>query len=358
MSERIQKYLATLGVASRREIERMIDEGRIIVNGKSATPGQQVDARDTVKIDGKPIAMQRKAEPPRVLVYKKRVGEIVTRDDPEGRRTVFRKLPKLASGRWIAVGRLDINTSGLLLFTNHGELARRLTHPSFEIPRTYAARVLGTVDDAVLARWKSGVELDDGVARFERVEQGGESGLAGEELEGANQWYTVTVREGRNRLVRRLIESQKLQVSRLIRVRYGPIDLGRGIKSGSAREATPAELLALFDATGLDSGELETAAGRRKPVRQAADVAGKREVKPTFERSSRRTARPATAKRDERQDDAPRRDKPSAPRNAGPARSAAPSARPSARPAARPAARPSTRAAAPRKPRPKPTRRG
>lgn len=258
MSERIQKLLATAGVASRREIERLIDEGRILVNGKPAELGQKVDHEDHIRVDGRPVSLKRKAEPARVLIYKKRVGELVTRDDPEGRRTVFRKLPKLESGRWIAVGRLDINTSGLLLFTNHGELARRLTHPSFEIPRTYAVRVLGTVDDGVIARWKAGVELDDGVARFERVEAG-----ENEDGEGANQWFHVSVREGRNRLVRRLIESQDLQVSRLIRISYGPIELGRGIKSGTAREATPAELLTLLDAVGLSEAEAGLEAKRR-----------------------------------------------------------------------------------------------
>lgn len=270
MSERIQKFLATLGVASRREIERMIDEGRIIVNGQPAVAGQHIDERDNVRIDGRPIAMQRKAEPARVLIYKKRTGELVTRDDPEGRRTVFRKLPKLGSGRWIAIGRLDINTSGLLLFTNHGELARRLTHPSFEVPRTYAVRVLGTVDDAVISRWKTGVELEDGKARFERVEVG-----VNEDGEGANQWYHVTVREGRNRLVRRLIESQKLQVSRLIRISYGPIELGRGIKSSTAREATPAELLALLDAVQLSENDAGLASSKpqRRSARGRADTA-------------------------------------------------------------------------------------
>ncbi|MFT4047259.1 MAG: pseudouridine synthase [Solimonas sp.] len=249
MSERIQKLLATAGVASRREIERLIAEGRILVNGRPAEAGQRVDHDDHIRVDGRTIALKRKAQAARVLIYKKRTGELVTRDDPEGRRTVFRKLPRLESGRWIAVGRLDINTSGLLLFTNHGELARRLTHPSFEIPRTYAVRVLGTVDDGVIARWKAGVELDDGVARFERVE------TIDEEGEAANQWFHVSVREGRNRLVRRLIESQGLQVSRLIRISYGPIELGRGNKSGTAREATPAELLALLDAVGLSEAE-------------------------------------------------------------------------------------------------------
>lgn len=270
MSERIQKFLATLGVASRREIERMIDEGRIVVNGQPAVAGQHIDQTDNVRIDGRPIAMQRKAEPARVLIYKKRTGELVTRDDPEGRRTVFRKLPKLSSGRWIAIGRLDINTSGLLLFTNHGELARRLTHPSFEVPRTYAVRVLGTVDNEVISRWKGGVELEDGKAKFERVEAG-----VNEDGEGANQWYHVTVREGRNRLVRRLIESQKLQVSRLIRISYGPIELGRGIKSGTAREATLVELLALLDAVQLSEADAGIASDKpqRRTTRGKPDAA-------------------------------------------------------------------------------------
>lgn len=359
MSERIQKFLATLGIASRREIERMIDEGRIIVNGAAATPGQQIDDSDNVRVDGRPIGMQRKAEPTRALIYKKRTGELVTRDDPEGRRTVFRKLPKLATGRWIAVGRLDINTSGLLLFTNHGELARRLTHPSFEIPRTYAVRILGTVDDAVITRWKAGVDLDDGKARFERVETGGASGLSAEDNEGgANQWFRVTVREGRNRLVRRLIESQKLQVSRLIRVSYGPIELGRGIKSGTARDATPAEMLALLDATGLseDDAGLSAAAAKRgsKPGSRAPQKSATRRgespaPRNTAARDGKRPPRAGARGRDDEARPArPSRVSPSSRRGAS-----SPSAPRSASPARPTAGRP-----APRKPRPKPTRRG
>lgn len=266
MSERIQKALATAGVASRREIERLIAEGRITVNGKLAEVGQKVDASDHIRLDNRPVSVPEAAERPRVLLYKKRVGEIVTRDDPEGRRTVFRKLPDLKQGRWIAVGRLDLNTSGLLLFTNHGELARRLTHPSFEIPRVYAVRVLGTVDEAVIRRLTTGVELEDGVGRFVRMEPGDN-----EDGEGANQWYRVVVREGRNRFVRRMIESQDLQVSRLIRTAYGPLELGRGIKSGSAREAEPEELLALLDAVGMK--EESRAAGRRAASRRDAERA-------------------------------------------------------------------------------------
>lgn len=246
MSERIQKVLATAGIASRRAIEQMIAEGRILVNGRPAEIGQKIDHDDKVRVDGKPIKLSRKDEKTRVLLYKKRVGEIVTREDPDGRRTVFRKLPELNSGRWIAIGRLDINTSGLLLLTNNGELARRLTHPSFEISRHYAARILGEMTPEKLTNLRKGVKLEDGVARFESIEVG-----VNEDGEGANQWYEVLVREGRNRLVRRLFESQDLQVSRLIRTAYGPLHLGGGIKSGSARDATPEELRLILDAVDL-----------------------------------------------------------------------------------------------------------
>ncbi|HEX4896615.1 MAG TPA: pseudouridine synthase [Solimonas sp.] len=286
--ERIQKALATAGVASRREIERMIEEGRITVNGQPATPGQRVEAKDRIRVDERSVQLQLEPERIRVLLYKKQVGELVTRDDPDGRKTVFRKLPKLDSGRWIAVGRLDINTSGLLLFTNNGELARRLTHPSFEVPRTYAVRVLGTVDDAVISRWKSGVVLEDGMARFERVEQG-----ENEDGEGANQWYIVSVREGRNRLVRRLIESQDLQVSRLIRLSYGPLELGRGNKSGTAREATPQELAAVLAAVGMEEPE--------RPQRPRRERRAEPSRTPDRHRRPDKRERQAIAERAERQ---------------------------------------------------------
>lgn len=257
MKERIQKALATAGVASRREIERMIEEGRILVNGRPAETGQKISPEDNVRVDGRKVMFTDKPEPVRVLLYRKRVGEMVTRDDPEGRRTVFRKLPELDTGRWIAVGRLDINTSGLLLMTNSGELARRLTHPSFEMVREYAVRVLGEVNDELIERLRRGVKLDDGMAKFTTIEPG-----ENEDGKGANQWYTVTVMQGRNRVVRRLFESQNLQVSRLIRVAYGPIQLGRGIKTGSYREATQEEVQALLDAVDMEQVKAE-----RKPRR-------------------------------------------------------------------------------------------
>lgn len=248
--ERIQKVLAGMGLASRREIESWIVDGRITVNGKPAELGQKIGPSDRVRVDGRPVRSSAPPQATRVLLYKKRSGDIVTRDDPEGRRTVFRKLPKLETGRWIAVGRLDLNTSGLLLFTNDGELARRLTHPSFEITREYAVRVHGEVDDAMLKRLRKGVELDDGEARFESVVAMSKPPDEEEEAP-ANRWFQVTVREGRNRLVRRLWESQECQVSRLIRVAYGPIALGRGIKSAGWRDATPDELKALRRAVKL-----------------------------------------------------------------------------------------------------------
>jgi 23S rRNA pseudouridine2605 synthase len=254
--ERIQKVLAQAGVASRRAVETLIREGRVQVNGERAHIGQKIGPRDRVQVNGKGIALPQRVEATRVLAYKKRVGEIVTRADPEGRRTVFRKLPELEGGRWIAIGRLDINTSGLLLFTNSGELARRLMHPSFEIEREYAVRVLGEVDDELLERMVQGVRLEDGEGRFEKVWRS--DGPEFDDPDGgapgaANRWFQVVVKQGRNRLVRRMWESQRCQVSRLMRVRYGPVELGRGIRSAGYRELERHEIRALERAVGLDT---------------------------------------------------------------------------------------------------------
>ncbi|HUR40563.1 MAG TPA: pseudouridine synthase [Verrucomicrobiae bacterium] len=276
--QRIQKALAQAGVASRRAIEELIRAGRVSVNGEPAHIGQKVQPGDRVLVDNKGIALARTAPATRVLAYKKRTGEIVTRADPDGRRTVFRKLPELEGSRWIAIGRLDINTSGLLLFTNSGELARRLMHPSFEIEREYAVRVLGEVDDAMLQQLQDGVRLEDGNARFEKVwrsdgpgpdDDAGQNGDA-HEFPGkkgdspifpagksgqspANRWFQVVVKQGRNRLVRRLWESQRCQVSRLMRVRYGPVELGRGIRSAGYRELEAHEVRALERAVGIEA---------------------------------------------------------------------------------------------------------
>ncbi|WP_428313141.1 pseudouridine synthase [Hydrocarboniphaga sp.] len=315
MSERIQKLLATAGIASRRAIETMIAEGRVTVNGRPAEVGQRIDHNDHVRIDTRLISLNRKPEPVRVLLYRKKTGELVTRDDPEGRRTVFRKLPELSTGRWIAIGRLDINTSGLLLMTNDGELARRLMHPSFEMQREYAVRVLGTIDAAAQARLRAGVELEDGFAKFETIKPGDNNVVVDDEADdaasAANSWWTVTVKQGRNRVVRRLFESQNTQVSRLMRVSYGPISLGRGIKAGTAREATPEELQALLEA--VDLAEKKAARGgtakkkaptaRRRPAAQASE----RPVPTHKPRRSPRAAAEAERKREffDRGDGAP-----------------------------------------------------
>jgi 23S rRNA pseudouridine2605 synthase len=237
--ERIQKVLARAGLGSRREIERWIEEGRVTVNGSQVQPGYHLKAGDYLQINGRVVKWDKYAEQPtRVLVYHKPVGEVVTRRDPEGRPVIFSQLPKLAVGRWIAVGRLDINTSGLILVTNNGELANRLMHPSRQVEREYAVRILGEVDDSMLVRLKAGVELDDGPAHFDDIRF-----YAGE---GANKWFYATVRQGRNRLVRRLWESQGVKVSRLIRVRYGDVLLSERVRAHSSHELEADEVQALL----------------------------------------------------------------------------------------------------------------
>ncbi len=247
--ERIQKILARGGVASRREIERWITEGRLKINGITATLGTRLHTGDRLEINDRIVNWEKFAEQPtRVLLYHKPTGEVVTRRDPEGRPIVFRRLPELATGRWIAVGRLDINTSGLLLLTNNGELANRLMHPSTEVEREYAVRILGHVSEATLATLQEGVHLEDGLAKFDEIHPAGG--------EGANKWYNVIVTEGRNRLVRRLWESQNVIVSRLMRVRYGPVVLPDSLRTGAVYEINDKELQLLFEFAGLGkSGE-------------------------------------------------------------------------------------------------------
>ncbi|MBL1263268.1 23S rRNA pseudouridine(2605) synthase RluB [Candidatus Methylomicrobium oryzae] len=242
--ERIQKVLARGGVASRREIERWMQEGRVTVNGALAELGTRLRSGDHLQINGRYVDWQKfDRQPTRVLLYHKPVGEVVTRRDPEGRPVIFTQLPKLATARWIAVGRLDINTSGLLLVTNNGELANLLMHPKTQIEREYAVRILGEVPEAMIEKLKQGVELEDGLAKFDEVRF-----YAGE---GANKWYYVTVTEGRNRLVRRLWESQQVVVSRLMRVRYGPVVLPERLKAHSFYELSDKELDTLFEFAGL-----------------------------------------------------------------------------------------------------------
>lgn len=232
------------------------------INGMQAQLGARLKPGDRLQLNGRIVHWEKYAEqPPRVLVYHKPAGEVVTRRDPEGRPTIFTQLPKLAVGRWIAVGRLDINTQGLLLVTNHGELANRLMHPSTEVEREYAVRILGNVGDDMLERLKQGVELEDGKAHFDDITFSGG--------EGVNKWYHVTVKEGRNRLVRRLWESQSVTVSRLMRVRYGPVQLPDGLKAQKFHELDGQELQALLEFAGMPMPEsLHNARERRFPLRR------------------------------------------------------------------------------------------
>ncbi|HAI96581.1 MAG: 23S rRNA pseudouridylate synthase B [Cycloclasticus sp.] len=240
--ERIQKLLAQAGVGSRRQIEKWILEGIIHVNGEVAQLGDKITTHDLVKLRGRPVKLAGKLEVnTQVLVYHKPAGEIVSKKDPEGRPSVFKRLPRLKIGRWIAVGRLDLNTQGLLMFTNDGELANKLMHPSKQIDREYAVRVMGTVTHEMLERLVNGVELEDGMARFEDIQESGG--------EGINRWFHVVVAEGRNRVVRRLWESQDCRVSRLIRVRYGTVFLPPGLPAGQYQYLEKKEVEALKSLT-------------------------------------------------------------------------------------------------------------
>ena len=245
MSEKLQKVLARAGYGSRREIEGWLKAGRVSLNGVLANLGDRAEVQDKILIDGQPVPQHKLGTGKcRVLVYHKPEGEICTRDDPEQRKTIFERLPTLRAGRWIAIGRLDINTSGLILLTTDGELAHRLMHPSRAVEREYAVRVLGEVDAAMLARLKKGVMLEDGDAHFDSIADAGG--------DGANHWYHVVLKEGRKHEVRRLWESQDITVSRLIRIRYGDIQLGRTLRRGQSRELEPEELNGLRVLAGLE----------------------------------------------------------------------------------------------------------
>ena len=257
---RLQKVLAEAGLGSRRTLEGWISDGRVRVNGQLAKLGDRVLPTDRISVDGAELKRRPAARHDiRVLAYHKPEGEVVTRRDPEGRPTIFRRLPGIRDGRWITVGRLDLNTAGLLLVTNHGELANRLMHPSRQVEREYAVRIHGDVPQAALERLVQGVELDDGPARFEEIVEAGGS--------GSNRWFYVLLVEGRNREVRRLWEAVGCEVSRLKRVRFGNVFLGARPLPGQWREVTGEELNELLALAGLP--------GQRHPARRSGPRAGK-----------------------------------------------------------------------------------
>lgn len=249
---KLHKVLAQAGLGSRLEMEQLILEGRISVNNEPAHVGQRIQYGDQIKINGKPIRVRIAPPPVRVIAYHKPTGEVVTHDDPQNRPTVFRKLPRLYQGKWQSVGRLDLNTEGLLLFTSSGELANQLMHPRFGLEREYAVRVLGALSNEEKQRLRDGVQLDDGPAQFTSLEDGGG--------EGSNCWYRVTIHEGRNREVRRMFEAVGHAVSRLIRIRYGAMVLPRGLKRGHWMELGERDIAQLMLAAGMSARPVMPAA--------------------------------------------------------------------------------------------------
>ena len=275
---KLHKVLAQAGLGSRLEMEQLILEGRISVNAEPAHIGQRIQFGDTVKVNGKPIRVRIDPPPPRVIAYHKPAGEVVTHDDPQNRPTVFRRLPKLFQGKWQSVGRLDLNTEGLLLLTSSGELANKLMHPRFGLEREYAVRVLGALNNEEKKRLLEGVTLDDGVAQFGSIEAGGG--------EGANCWYKVTISEGRNREVRRMFEAVGHAVSRLIRIRYGAMVLPRGLKRGAFVELDENDIWALTSAVSRS----ESRADSRGELASQGHPVGEGGVEP--HREARRNERP------------------------------------------------------------------
>ena len=275
-SPKLHKVLAQAGLGSRLEMEQLILQGRISVNNEPAHIGQRVQFGDSVKINGKPVHVRIDPPPPRVIAYHKPAGEVVTHDDPQNRPTVFRRLPKLFQGKWQSVGRLDLNTEGLLLLTSSGELANRLMHPRFGLEREYAVRVLGALSNDEKKRLLEGVTLDDGLALFTTLEAGGG--------EGANCWYKVTLSEGRNREVRRMFEAVGHAVSRLIRIRYGAMVLPRGLKRGAFVELDERDIAALTraaDKSEHDRHLTQSDAVQRDPgIRSAAGDRRSKTTKP------------------------------------------------------------------------------
>lgn len=261
-TQRLHKLLALAGLGSRRDMEALVVSGRITINSVVATVGAGVTANDVVRLDSRPVQLPFEAELAKVLIYHKPEGEIVSQDDPEKRASVFDKLPRVKGAKWIAIGRLDINTSGLLLFTTSGELANRFMHPRYEVEREYAVRIFGELTEGQMLQLKEGIELEDGPASFDHISaQGGE---------GSNHWYQVILREGRNREVRRLFEAFQLPVSRLMRVRFGPVNLPPRIKRGMMMELEPKEVINLLEWAGLEAPKAPLRQRSAREIEKAA----------------------------------------------------------------------------------------
>jgi 23S rRNA pseudouridine2605 synthase len=265
---KLHKVLAQSGLGSRLEMEQLIKEGEVSINGAPAHVGQRVQFGDKVRVRGRLISLRITPPMPRVLAYHKPVGEVVTLDDPQNRPTVFRNLPKLPHGKWQSVGRLDLNTEGLLLFSSSGELANKLMHPRFGLEREYAVRVLGAINKEERQKLLDGVTLDDGLAQFRSIEDGGG--------EGANCWYRVTIAEGRNREVRRMFEAVGHAVSRLIRIRYGAMTLPKGLRRGHWLELSAGDLAALAGAAGMALGQRSPLRAKPRPDLDGEAAAGLR----------------------------------------------------------------------------------
>ncbi len=311
---KLHKVLAQAGLGSRLEMEQLILEGRISVNAEPAHIGQRIQFGDTVKVNGKPIRVRIDPPPPRVIAYHKPAGEVVTHDDPQNRPTVFRRLPKLFQGKWQSVGRLDLNTEGLLLLTSSGELANKLMHPRFGLEREYAVRVLGALNNEEKKRLLDGVTLEDGVAQFGSIEAGGG--------EGANCWYKVTISEGRNREVRRMFEAVGHAVSRLIRIRYGAMVLPRGLKRGAFVELDENDIWALTSAISRSEARADSRSESAAPGKPAEAGVEQRRAGRANERFRSGPVRQRNRAADQRGTPAPRDDsQPPANRSDSPARS-------------------------------------
>lgn len=261
-SQKLQKVLAQAGLGSRRAMEEIIKAGKVKVNGAAATLGTRVTSEDLIQVGRRQIKFKVTSRLPRVIIYHKPEGEIVSRDDPAGRPSVFEKLPVIRSAKWLAIGRLDFNTGGLLIFTTSGELANRLMHPRFEVEREYAVRLFGALSPEHIADLKKGVRLSDGEAKFDLLEE--------QRGEGRNRWYRVILREGRNRVVRRMFEALGLQVSRLMRVRFGQVTLPPRLKRGTWVELKEAEISQLLEWAGSVPAQPAPGSAAKAPARGQA----------------------------------------------------------------------------------------